>query len=448
MKLRFLLLSLLALFGAARSAPAQSVFAVNFPAASTTSLSVDKTTGAIKGPVSAATFRTANGLGSGGGGAVDSVNSRTGAVTLTKADVGLSNADNTSDANKPVSTATQAALDLKTDKNPAQVDLAGGTTLAVGTEYVDTFTGNRTFTAITGTPVEGSRTSIEATVTATSVITFTPAVYRYGENGLASPIVWPVGTQFLQLKFSGGKWRLGDSGGPLNNLTATTAPVDGVDDAGDGYGVGSVWNNTTTKTVYQCADATVGASVWRKLSLIAGTDYVAPGGNIGAGTATTQSAGDNDTSIATTAFVQGELASSRSDTALAGSWNGVTGVAPTKNAVYHGIVAAVAPTFATEADGATITWTADALKAVQNSTVTLAGNRNLAMSGWVNGQTGVLIVKQDATGSRTLALPASSKVINGGSGAITLTTAANAIDILTVVYDGTNYFWTHGKNFN
>lgn len=36
--------------------------------------------------------------------------------SVTKAQVGLSNADNTSDANKPVSTAQQAALDLKVDK--------------------------------------------------------------------------------------------------------------------------------------------------------------------------------------------------------------------------------------------------------------------------------------------------------------------------------------------
>lgn len=44
---------------------------------------------------------------------VTSVAGRTGVVTLAKADVGLSNVDNTSDANKPVSTATQAALDGK-----------------------------------------------------------------------------------------------------------------------------------------------------------------------------------------------------------------------------------------------------------------------------------------------------------------------------------------------
>lgn len=42
---------------------------------------------------------------------VTSVAGRTGAVTLTKSDVGLTNVDNTSDANKPVSTATQAVID-------------------------------------------------------------------------------------------------------------------------------------------------------------------------------------------------------------------------------------------------------------------------------------------------------------------------------------------------
>ena len=42
--------------------------------------------------------------------AVTSVAGKTGAVTLVKADVGLGNVDNTSDADKPISTATAAAL--------------------------------------------------------------------------------------------------------------------------------------------------------------------------------------------------------------------------------------------------------------------------------------------------------------------------------------------------
>lgn len=45
--------------------------------------------------------------------AVSSVAGKTGAVTLAKSDVGLGNVDNTSDANKPISTATQSALDGK-----------------------------------------------------------------------------------------------------------------------------------------------------------------------------------------------------------------------------------------------------------------------------------------------------------------------------------------------
>lgn len=49
----------------------------------------------------------------GAGGAVTSVAGRTGAVVLTKSDVGLANVDNTADSAKPVSTAQQAALDLK-----------------------------------------------------------------------------------------------------------------------------------------------------------------------------------------------------------------------------------------------------------------------------------------------------------------------------------------------
>lgn len=53
------------------------------------------------------------GGGGGGGGAVSSVAGRTGDVVLSKTDVGLANVDNTSDINKPVSTATQAALDGK-----------------------------------------------------------------------------------------------------------------------------------------------------------------------------------------------------------------------------------------------------------------------------------------------------------------------------------------------
>ena len=42
-------------------------------------------------------------------------------VDITKADVGLGNVDNTSDLNKPISTATQAAINLKANKDSAEL---------------------------------------------------------------------------------------------------------------------------------------------------------------------------------------------------------------------------------------------------------------------------------------------------------------------------------------
>jgi hypothetical protein len=65
---------------------------------------------------------------------VTSVNTRTGSVTLDKTDVGLGNCDNTSDANKPISTATQTALDSKASTSHPNLIAAPGTkTIAVFT---------------------------------------------------------------------------------------------------------------------------------------------------------------------------------------------------------------------------------------------------------------------------------------------------------------------------
>lgn len=67
--------------------------------------------------------------GGGGGGAVDSVFGRTGVVVAvngdyTKSQVGLGNVDNTSDAVKPVSAATQTALDSKEASGAASAAVA------------------------------------------------------------------------------------------------------------------------------------------------------------------------------------------------------------------------------------------------------------------------------------------------------------------------------------
>jgi hypothetical protein len=71
--------------------------------------------------------------------AVSSVQGRTGNVVLTKADVGLGNAQDTSDVNKPVSTATQTELNKKLDKTGGQ--MTGNIGLLKYEEKIGTATG-------------------------------------------------------------------------------------------------------------------------------------------------------------------------------------------------------------------------------------------------------------------------------------------------------------------
>jgi len=63
------------------------------------------------------------------------------------------------------------------------------------------------------------------------------------------------------------------------------------------------------------------------------------------------------------------------------------------------------------------------------------------------GDYGTLNVVQDAIGAKTLTLPASFKVVSGGSGAISVTATPNATDVISWVYDGTNFLVSFGLNF-
>ncbi len=99
---------------------------------------------------------------------------------------------------------------------------------------------------------------------------------------------------------------------------------------------------------------------------------------------------------------------------------------------------------ATLTDAATIAWD---VNVAQAATVTLGGNRTLgAPSNMQAGATYILRVKQDGTGSRTLAYNAVFKW-PGGSAPV-LSTAAGATDILTFYSDGTSMFGTIQKAFS
>jgi hypothetical protein len=76
-------------------------------------------------------------------------------------------------------------------------------------------------------------------------------------------------------------------------------------------------------------------------------------------------------------------------------------------------------------------------------TVTLTGNVTFnAFASPVAGQSLTLKVVQDATGSRTL-----TSTMKFAGASKTLSTAANSIDIISVYYDGTDYFASLAKGF-
>ena len=151
---------------------------------------------------------------------VTSVASKTGAVTLTQSDVGLANVNNTSDANKPVSTAQQTALDGKVN-----VINGGGETF---------FDAGNSGTAITLNLANGNVQKL--TLTGNCTITLTsPAsgafrsllLYVFQDATGSRTITWPASV----------KW--GTAGAPTLSTTASKMDkilLDTVDGGTNWYG--------------------------------------------------------------------------------------------------------------------------------------------------------------------------------------------------------------------
>jgi hypothetical protein len=76
--------------------------------------------------------------------------------------------------------------------------------------------------------------------------------------------------------------------------------------------------------------------------------------------------------------------------------------------------------------------------------ITLNNNLTLnSLSSVANGDSLTLIVRQDGTGNRTL-----SSTMKFAGGTKTLSTGPNAIDIITIFYDGTDYLASLSTNFS
>ncbi len=88
-----------------------------------------------------------------------------------------------------------------------------------------------------------------------------------------------------------------------------------------------------------------------------------------------------------------------------------------------------------------------------NASVTLGGNRLLNFTTTpAAGSYGTLVVNQDGTGNRTITLPSINGVTNNILGStststVALSTAANAKDILNFYFDGSSCYWNIGQGY-
>ena len=155
-------------------------------------------------------------------------------INVSKVDMGLDQVDNTSDLNKPISTATQTALD--------NIDLQSVTDLG------NTTTDNIEFTGAVGVLFDNTSTLRKGTI---------DAGYG-GAKGIAQ--VCSVG---YELKWEAGRlYVMGDGGTTIREVSHnfTTTPS-ATDDNTKGFIVGSRWI-LDNGDLYICTDVTTATAVW------------------------------------------------------------------------------------------------------------------------------------------------------------------------------------------
>lgn len=399
------------------------------------------------GQVLSADSTTATGLrwadaASGGGGAVTSVFGRAGVVTAqagdyTKAQVGLGNVDNTSDVGKPVSTAQQAALDLKetiTAHNAdvatlnasiaAKADAAATTTALAGKQPLDS-----DLTTIAGlTPSNSDTLQYIAGAWANRTAAQVKATLAIAESDVTNLVTDLAAKQPLDSDLT-----------TIAGLTATTdnflqakasawASRTPTQVATDLQGLVTIAESQVTNLV---ADLAAKQPLDADLTTIAGL------------TATTdniiQSVGSAWASR-TPAQVKAALAIAQSD--VSGLTAALALLAPLASPTLTGTVTMSGRLVITP-DALTVNTGAVATDASLGNHFDVAATANFTLNNPTNpshGQRALWAITQDATGSRIMTL-GSAFIFGTDITSATLSTAANKTDLLGAVYDSTSAKW-------
>ena len=395
----------------------------------------------------------------------------TGATTAAdaRANLGLDQVNNTSDAAKPVSTATQTALNLKANSADVTAALALKANTADVTSALDLKANAADMTAALAAKADtGTIKTFVVTQVAASIAD--ADAYSKGKIQLAGDLGGTADAPTVP-----GLAAKADAADVIAALALKANSVDMTNALAlkaNGSTVATSLNlkeNTANKSLNVNSD---GSSDIKYPSVKAVKDYVDARVQSGVSSASIADADANTKGkiqlagdlggTATVPTVPGlALKANAADVttlttrvnantaSITANSTAINSKAPLASPTFSGTVSA--PIYASTPQiltaGATINWNpANGL----NASVTLNQNSTLSFTNTpAVGSYGTLVLTQDATGGRTITLPSTSNKVLGSTSSTTidLSTAANAIDIVNFYYDGTNYFWNIGQGY-
>ncbi|MFM1819979.1 MAG: hypothetical protein RLZZ402_338 [Bacteroidota bacterium] len=354
----------------------------------------------------------------------------TGATTAAdaRANLGLGNVDNTSDAAKPISTATKAALDLKANVADVNAALNLKATVAALEAHM-AITADTTMLATKAALTDLNSYAPKASPTFTGTV-----------SGINKSMVG-----------LGSVENTSDEAKPISIATQTAL---------------NLKENTANKSTNVVTD---GSSDTKYPSVKSVKNYVDAQVASGIGSATIS---DADATTKGKIQLGGDLSGTAAaptvpGLALKANANDMTSAfalkAPIASPTFTGMVTTgelsatsiSASLYSSlpktlEYSGTSINWNpAQGL----NAAITLTANSALAFTSTPpTGSYGTIVLTQDGTGSRTITLPSIAGVTNKILGStststVELSTAANAKDILNFYYDGIEYYWNIGQGY-
>jgi hypothetical protein len=439
------------------------------------------------------------------GAPVQTVNGYTGAVNLSKTDLGLSNVNNTTDLNKPISTATQNALDSKA--NGAAVDAALATKIS-----------NADATAALALKLDANKVAVVNGVASLDAsgkvptdqipaISFSSVKVLGAEAEMLALGSAVVGSVVIRTDVNKNYVLAASNPAVLANWIELLTPAPPVQTV-NGYsgnisitkadlGLGNVQNTSDADKVISTraqtaldtkVDKVTGKSLSTndystaektKLAAITGTNTgdqdlsafaTTTALNTKVDKVTGKSLSTNDYSTAEKTKLAAITGTNTGDQDL--SSYATTAVlalkAPLASPTFTGTVttavittgdlsssSVTAPTYASTPrtltySGSTISWNPTQ---GLNAAITLTQNSTLSFTAAPPvGSYGTVVLTQDATGNRTITLPTITNVTNKVLGStststVALSTAASSKDILNFYYDGTILYWNIGQGY-